>query len=86
MDVDIRLDHQGGDTFRVTVTDSSSSSIHEVTIDTRPIPDLADDDLLRASFEFLLDREPKEAILDRFGLSVISRYFPDYEVRIGEYL
>jgi len=36
-------------------------------------------DLLRLSFEFLLDREPKESILRRFELPVIARYFPEYE-------
>lgn len=37
------------------------------------------EDLVRHSFEFLLDREPKESILKSFDLSVISRYFPDYD-------
>ena len=37
------------------------------------------DDLVRRSFEFLLEREPKESILGRFDLMVIARYFPEYE-------
>jgi hypothetical protein len=37
---------------------------------------------VRRSFEFLLEREPKESILARFDLSVISRYFPEYEDEI----
>jgi hypothetical protein len=37
------------------------------------------EELVRESFRFLLDREPKESILREFKLSVISRYFPDYE-------
>jgi hypothetical protein len=36
-------------------------------------------DLARRSFEFLLEREPAGAILRRFDLSVIQRYFPDYD-------
>ncbi len=75
-----------GDTYRVEVTDDRSPSTHEVTIDKRPMPDVADEDLLRASFLFLLDREPKESILSRFDLSAISRYFPEYEARLGDYL
>ena len=41
----------------------------------------ADDpvDLVRRSFAFLLEREPKESILRSFDLPVIGRYFPDYE-------
>jgi len=37
---------------------------------------------VRRSFEFLLEREPKESILTRFDLSLISRYFPEYEREI----
>ena len=41
------------------------------------------EDLIRRSFEFLLEREPKEAILRSFDLSVIARYFPEYEAEIA---
>lgn len=44
------------------------------------------EDLVAAAFRFLLDREPKEAILRRFDLSVISRYFPDFEQELPGYL
>lgn len=37
------------------------------------------EDLVRRSFEFLLERESKESILRRFDLAVIGRYFPEYE-------
>jgi hypothetical protein len=40
--------------------------------------------LVEESFAFLLEREPKEAILREFDLSVIGRYFPDYERVIGQ--
>ena len=30
-------------------------------------------------FAFLLEREPKESILRRFDVSVIARYFPEFE-------
>ena len=36
------------------------------------------DRLVRASFDFLLAREPKESILRRFALSDIERYFSEY--------
>jgi hypothetical protein len=35
-------------------------------------------DLVRRSFEFLLEREPNTSILRRFALSDIERYFPEY--------
>jgi len=43
-------------------------------------------DLVEASFAFLLEREPKESILRGFDLTVIGRYFPDYEWEIGHRL
>jgi len=39
-------------------------------------------DLVRASFEFLLGREPATSILHEFSLDVISRYFPGYPAEI----
>jgi hypothetical protein len=37
------------------------------------------EDLVRRSFEFLLEREPPGAILREFELSVIETYFPEYD-------
>jgi len=41
---------------------------------------------IEAAFRFLLDREPKESILRRFDITVISRYFPDFEHELPSYL
>jgi hypothetical protein len=41
---------------------------------------------VEAAFCFLLDREPKESILARFDISVISRYFPEFERELPRYL
>jgi hypothetical protein len=45
--------------------------------------DVAPDELVRASFEFLLKREPATSILREFSLDVISHYFPSYPGEIG---
>ena len=78
-----------GASYRVTVTDGGSST-HLVTVTPSDLERLAEgrsvEALLEASFRFLLDREPKESIMGRFDLSVISRYFPDYESTIADYL
>lgn len=42
--------------------------------------------LVEAAFRFLLDREPKETILKRFDLSVISQYFPEFQHELPKYL
>ena len=39
-------------------------------------------ELVAASFAFLLEREPRESILRQFELPVIERYFPGYEAQI----
>ncbi len=78
------------DTYRVTVTDAGSSTVHQVTATAavldRISPGVAANRVIEASFRFLLDREPKESILREFELSVISRYFPEYLKEIGTYL
>jgi hypothetical protein len=69
----------------VRVRDARSTTEHEVAVDEIDLPpnlDGADardvERLVRATFEFLLEREPKESILRRFDLPVVGRYFPDY--------
>ena len=42
--------------------------------------------LVEAAFRFLLDREPKESILGCFDVTVISRYFPEFERELPQYL
>jgi hypothetical protein len=45
-------------------------------------PGVTPERLVEASFAFLLEREPRESILREFDLSVIERYFPEYEAEI----
>jgi len=73
--------------FRVRITEAGSETTHDVTVSPSDYAKLAGEkvqpeELVRRSFEFLLEREPKESILTRFDLSVISRYFPEYEREI----
>ncbi len=35
--------------------------------------------LVRETFAFLLEREPRSSILTTFDLAVVRRYFPEYE-------
>lgn len=76
--------------YRVLVREEGQATEHRVTVTEehrrRYGGDASAEELLEASFRFLLEREPKEAILSRFELPVIERYFPDYPDRIGERL
>ena len=82
----IAVDHVEGDTFRVTVDEAGGSTHHTVTVDpayaTRLAGAVPRETLIRSSFEFLLEHEPKESILRTFDLPVIGRYFPEYERHI----
>jgi hypothetical protein len=74
--------------YKVTVEERGSSTTHTVTLDDRYYEKLTHkkitkEELIKKSFEFLLQREPKESILRRFDLKVISRYFPEYESLIS---
>jgi hypothetical protein len=87
----IEVEHLQGDEFRVTVREGGRRTVHTVTVAQPYARRLAGDsvsreDLVRRSFEFLLEHEPKESILGSFDLSVISRYFPGYEAEIGRRL
>jgi hypothetical protein len=77
--------------FQVRVNEGGTSSTHQVTLDPQYRARLAGEkvapeELIRKSFEFLLKREPKESILARFDLTVIGRYFPEYEREIKKRL
>jgi hypothetical protein len=83
----IRVLHRTGNTYDVTVEDARGATHHEVTVWpsdlARYAPEATPEALVAASFAFLLEREPKEAILRRFDLAVIEQYFPEYPARIG---
>ena len=86
---EIDVEAVGGNTYKVVVTDTTSSTSHEVTAspgDMEALGGATPEALLEASFRFLLDREPKESIMRTFDITVISTYFPEYPARIIDYL
>jgi hypothetical protein len=71
----------------VTVDEDGSETRHSVTFTRADFQRLVTsggtpEGLVRRSFEFLLEREPKESILKSFALPDIGRYFPEYEREI----
>ena len=69
--------------FEVTVDDRISTR-HTVTLNNVDYlrltgKQVSPSTLIEKSFEFLLERESNSSILRQFDLSVISRYFPDFE-------
>ncbi len=83
--------HSDPMSFGVEIRDSDSQTRHQVTISKADYGRLTNgtcppERLVEAAFRFLLDREPKETILSRFDISVISRYFPDFETKLPQYM
>lgn len=86
--VEIKVTPMDDVTFQVTVTDKSTT-MHEVKVQAAYAQKLTGgkintSQLVKKSFEFLLEREPNTSILRSFDLSVITRYFPEYERIIGK--
>ena len=78
--------------FDVGVTsDDKTKTTHQVLVRQETYQRLTGglksaEELVKASFEFLLEREPKESILKRFDLDKIQGYFPEYETVISAQL
>ena len=78
-----------GATFEVEVRDAGDSDVphgHGAPRYARRASDgtrAATEELVRASFAFLLEREPARSILRRFSLDVIGDYFPEYAAEMA---
>lgn len=89
--IDVRLDPRSDPAiFQVVLRAGNGETLHFVTmssaVNARISGGHTPEDVIAAAFRFLLDREPKESILPRFDISVISRYFPEFERELPRYL
>jgi len=80
-----------GSDFEVLVAEEGSQTTHHVKLSEVLYQGLTGGQIskaacVEASFRFLLKREPKESILGRFELGIISRYFPEFETKFKEYI
>ena len=90
--IQVRRISEGGPLdFEVVVREGEGETRHHVTMS----PEMSDrltagkytpERCLEAVFHFLLDREPKELILGRFDVTVVSHYFPEFERELPHYL
>ena len=84
----IRVTGAEDGTFEVKVHDDAVTTSHIVTVPPGLVTALGwapggEAELVRRSFQFLLEREPATSILRRFRLDVIGDYFPEYRDEIG---
>jgi hypothetical protein len=87
MTAKIQVDQLEEGVFQVKVIEGANQSSHRVTLGAQDFDRLGrgkvePSELVKRSFEFLLEREPKESILAQFDLRDISRYFPSFEQEI----
>jgi hypothetical protein len=87
MSAKIEVEKMADGEFNVRVIEGKSATSHRVTLKPADYERIASGktnpaEVVRRSFEFLLENEPKESILPRFDLTVIGRYFPAYEREI----
>ena len=72
--------------FAVLVEGKGNKTKHIVTLDDDYYRltqgKISKEELIRKSFQFLLEREPKESILSKFNLKVITGYFPKFEKEV----
>lgn len=80
----------GGWRCTVVVAEGDSASEHLVEVDRLTLDDLAPgatpDELVRESFVYLLEREPRDSIMRTFELPIIARFFADYPDEISRRL
>ena len=74
---------------QVTVGDGPGQTRHDVTVSSADGEELAAatdpshvQRLIEETYDFLLEREPKTSILRSFDITVVSRYFPEFEHEI----
>jgi hypothetical protein len=82
--VDVKTSPEGdGWRCEVTVEEAGTQTRHTVRVTAADLErwgaGAPPEELVRRSFEFLLEREPATSILRRFDLSVIQQYFPDFD-------
>jgi hypothetical protein len=84
---DVTVAASGAGVYQVVVRQGSTSTEHRVTVPPGMTDDLGlagtdESTLVQESFAFLLEREPAGSILRQFELTVIGRYFPEYDQEI----
>lgn len=87
--IEIIKSEQTGDkwNFTVAIGDDDNAMPHNVVLEDEYYEQLTDrqvdpEELVVKSFEFLLERETKESIMENFDVSQIRDYFGDYETEI----
>ena len=87
--MDLLIDKLSKDTFEITIK-ANQITKHVVLVTdeihfTLTKNKILKEELLKFSFNFLLEREPNTSILSKFNIIVISKYFPEYISKVENY-
>ena len=87
--MEVLINNISKDMYQIQVNDKQKT-IHQVYLSDEVHLDftnnkISKEELIKFSFEFLLEREPNTSILSSFELDIISKYFPEYLQNIKKF-
>lgn len=82
--IQLETKHENSWTYQVKLTDNSSEHEYNVTLSQPDYQMWSPNQgppsaVVKAAFEFLLEREPATSILAKFDCAIIRRYFPEVD-------
>jgi len=87
--LEVLIKNLSKDKFEILVN-SVQKTIHQVYLSDEVHLDftnnkISKEELIKFSFEFLLEREPNTSIFSSFELNIISKYFPEYLLSVKKF-
>ena len=87
--MEVLINNLSKDKFEILVN-NKQKTIHQVYLSDEVHIDftnnkISKEELIKFSFEFLLEREPNTSILSSFELNIISKYFPEYLLSVKKF-
>lgn len=84
IDIQSATETDSGWSYKVKLNEGGSQQQYSVTLSRSDYErwsntQVQPEKVIRAAFDFLLEREPASAILSQFDCSVIRRYFPEVD-------
>ena len=87
--MEVLINNLSKDKFEILVN-NKQKTMHQVYLSDQVHLDftnnkISKEELIKFSFEFLLEREPNTSILSSFELNIISKYFPEYFLSVKKF-
>ncbi len=87
--MEVLINNLSKDKFEILVN-NKQKTMHQVYLSDEVHLDftnnkISKEELIKFSFEFLLEREPNTSILSSFELNIISKYFPEYLLSVKKF-